>query len=754
MDIKQKVKHFFNQLCFLFIVSILPLQAQNLKIEFDGNDWWHDFKQKYDAKLYNSPYSLTSKSPHLLWKNVGEGGSLLFDGYSTYMEIEDFKFPKQFKLSFWIAPRAFDNAIDNKLSSIIDYSSKIDPLGFKVGVLKHGQLVIQYGLGKNQKRFSNNELFLKKNEWNYVNIIQDFNSIRVQINGEELLNMPLENLIVEEQFKDQDYILTIGRNSNASGFGDKFKFNMISGLIDEIEIEEFGKTDNIDLNKLSRIRNQDLKKALRLDYSKYSKETFRPVFHAVAPAHWMNEPHAPLYYNGKYHLFYQHNPFGPYWGQIHWGHWVSDDMVNWKHVDVALAPEKGDIDPDGIWSGSAFIGPGNTPMLFYTAGNLSKEQNQQYASIAIPKDTADPYLTDWEKTGVIVDEPSKYKKNDFRDPFVFHIGENYYMIVGSGIEGKGGAAPLFRSKDAMNWEYLHPFYISDKEAYPYLGGMWELPVFLPLTKKDGTPTDKYVFIVLPLRDEADVEIFYWIGVLDQNKKQFVPDDPEPKLMDYGDFGFTGPSGFVDPKTGRTIVFSIAQGKYGNIDTYDMGWAHNAGLPIKLWLNDSNDLRFAPIEEIKNLRGKQLISCKNYSTKAINNDLDLVAGDQLEINMEFDVSNSRQGIEVRRTGDGTTKAMIYYDPETKSIVFDKEQENPELDFKALRAPVGNTSKIKLHVFLDRSMIEIYINDKVSITDRIYFQKEDATGLMITGPGNKKLDSFSIWQMNAIDWKYVE
>jgi beta-fructofuranosidase len=737
---------------FLFIVITIQSQNQNLDIKFNGETWWQEFQKKYKAHLYNSPYSLNSETPKFLWKTIGNKGSLLFDGYSTYMEIGDYKLPKQFDLSFWIAPRAFDNAVDNKLAAIIDYNSKNDSIGFKVGMVKHGQLVIQYGEGFNQKRFTNDQLFIPKNEWSFINVIQDFNAVRILLNGKELLNEPIDGLLIDNQFKGNDYVLTIGRNSNASGFGRKFKFNMISGLLDEISIRPLKKINSlaIDFNSHS---SKGVKKELRLDDTKFGDD-FRPGYHAIAPAHWMNEPHAPMYYNGKYHLFYQHNPFGPYWGQIHWGHWVSDDMVNWKHTDIALAPEKGALDPDGIWSGSAFVGPNDTPMLFYTAGNDSKAENQ-YTAIAIPEDKSDKNLISWKKTKIIVDKPSEYLHNEFRDPFVFKIEKKYYMIVGSGIANKGGTAVLFESDDAKNWNYLHPFYQTDVEKYPYMGGVWELPVFLPLPTKEGKKSNKYVLMVLPLRDAADVEVFYWIGSFDKANKKFVPDQDKPILLDYGNFGFTGQSGLIDPKTERSIVFSIAQGKFGRVDTYDMGWAHNAGLPINLWLGENNKLNFSPIKELNALRGKPIVNCNNCKTLTVNKDLTEVKGDQLEINLEFKKGNNKKGIVLRKSVNGNPQAMIYYDPTTNSVVFDKVQDNPERNFKALKAPLSKQEDIKLRIFLDKSMIEIYINDEVSITDRIYFTDIDAKNIELMGfEGDKKIKTFLIYPMSSIDWEYVE
>tara|TARA_R110002020_G_scaffold98268_2_gene234047 strand:- start:6528 stop:8774 length:2247 start_codon:yes stop_codon:yes gene_type:complete len=742
----------YSNISLFFLLICASLPAQNLELKLDGETWWQEFQKSHQVHLYNAPYSLKSDEPKFAWKPVGDKGSLLFDGYSTYMEIEGYQIPSQFDLSFYIAPRAFDSAVDNKLSAIIDYRSGKDSLGFKVGLLKHGQLAVQYGEGNDQKRLTNDRLFLEKNQWNFVNVKQGEKNLQVLLNGNEVLNEPVGSSLVEKQFQGNGYILTIGRNANASGFGRKFRFNMISGLLDEISIGPLRDLHN-DQAVFDAHGPEGLKKALRLDPDVFDDE-FRPNYHAIAPAHWMNEPHAPMFYNGKYHLFYQHNPFGPYWGQIHWGHWVSDDMVNWKHADIALAPEKGTLDPDGIWSGSAYVGPEDTPMLFYTAGNDAKAENQ-YTAIAVPEDKSDKNLISWTKTGIIVDKPAEYLHNEFRDPFVFQIDGTYFMIVGSGIENKGGTAVLFESQDAKNWNYLHPFYQTNIEKYPYLGGVWELPILLPLPTKEGKITNKYAFMVLPIRDAADVDVFYWVGSFDKKSKKFVPDHEAPLLLDYGNFGFTGQSGFVDPKTGRSIVFSIAQGKFGRVDTYDMGWAHNAGLPINIWLGNNNELNFSPIEELSTLREKPLMDCNDCRISTLNEELKDIKGDQLEIDLDFIPSAGKKGIIVRKSKTGNPQAMIYYDPSIKAVVFDKTQENPERKFIPLKAPIGEQEEIRLRIFLDKSMIEIYINDKASITDRIYFNDLDAQHLELMGfEEDERLDKLAIYPMQSINWEYVE
>lgn len=748
-------KQIFILLCISIIQFGYSQERPSIEISFDGQEWLENFNKNHSAELFNSPYSLNNDRPYYLWRETGiKNGALLFDGYSTYMVVEDIKLPEEFSLSFWAAPRAYDTAPDDKISAIIDHTDVSGKSGFRIGIYKHGTLVLEYGNGEEYISISNDEILLKKNEWNFVTISKTRDTFNLFLNGKKTAETNYSK--EARKYKPAEGSLFVGRHKDASGFGEKFKFNMFSGLLDEVAFFPVALQESKIREVYKSISSKNIRipsEEIRLDHTKYPNADYRPAYHAVAPAHWMNEPHAPFYFNGKYHLFYQHNPFGPYWGQIHWGHWVSDDMVNWEHAKIALAPEKGEIDPDGIWSGAAFVGPDGVPRLYYTAGNWSKEQDQ-YISIAEPEDLNDPNLQSWKKTGVIINEPEEYLKNEFRDPFIFQVKEKYYMIVGSGIENKGGSAPLFESDDAQNWEYLHPFYISDAEKYPFLGGVWELPVFLPINGGSEEGTQKYIFMVLPIRNEADIEVFYWIGEFDKEEKKFVTNDPEPKLIDYGDFGFTGPSGFVDPKTNRTIVFTIAQGKYGGLDTYDMGWAHNAGLPVELSLDKNDELIIKPIEEIKKLRGEEIISCQNCDLESVNEMLKNVEGDQLEILVEFENSDKQYGLEVRKSKKGTDKGMIFFDVDQNEVVFDKVNSQGE-DQKAARAPIKlNGENLELNIFLDKSMIELYINNKVSITNRIYSEDKDAGGIELTGPSDLKIKNIQIWKMKGIDWKYVE
>ena len=148
-------------------------------------------------------------------------------------------------------------------------------------------------------------------------------------------------------------------------------------------------------------------------------------------------------------------------------------------------------------------------------------------------------------------------------------------------------------------------------------------------------------------------VWYWIGSWDAKQAKFQPDQLEPKLFDYGEH-FTGPSGLRDQQ-GRTIIFSIAQDKRSEQDHYDAGWAHNAGLPLQVFLNAQNDLGVKPIKETQNLRNKKLLELQNTNITAANAALKNIQGNQLEIELEIslpvslDSASCRLSCQQRRSG---------------------------------------------------------------------------------------------------------
>lgn len=580
------------------------------------------------------------------------GNGLLFDGYSTYIahsfdegnQNTEPEYRSALSIGVWVAPRSYEWGDDGKLSAIVNRYNLDRKQGYLLGMFRHGSWSFQVGLegGDWKELWSPDGHELPKNEWSYVNAVFDGNQgeIKLYLNGSEIASTAVPRGSRLAEAADTD--LLIGKNNHSSLLAEVFSLHMFSGIIDELKIynralsaEEVAASYRHVLDTFHEgIRPQLNYDEIKLDRTPLLLDRHRPQYHVSPPAHWMNEPHAPIYFDGQYHLFYQHNPQGPFFHQIHWGHWVSQDLVHWRDLPVALAPEKDQLAPDGIWSGSATYDADGLPVLFFTAGNDSASPNQ---SVALARSTytldGNPDLVQWVKhpEPLIVQKKGMGAFGDFRDPFVWKDDDGWYALVGSGIEG--GAALAFASQDMLNWTYKGPFFKADIQKFPYLGPIWELPVLLPLGS-DKQGVNKHLLLVSPVGKGADVEVFYWIGQLDKQNLSFIPDQEEPQLIDVGDFHFTGPSGMVDPKTGRNIVFTIAQGDRTSEMEYKSGWAHNGGLPLSVYLRDDGRLGIEPIQELQSLRGPKRLSLRDQSLAETNVQLRNVHGDMLEIQLNW------------------------------------------------------------------------------------------------------------------------
>ncbi|MEC0329208.1 GH32 C-terminal domain-containing protein [Paenibacillus macerans] len=707
------------------------------------------------------------------WRQGVLGSGLLFDGYSTYVAHslnEDDSdgepaYLSALSIGVWVAPRSYEWGEGGKLAAIVNRYNGESKQGYLLGMFRHGSWSFQLGLesGEWKELWSPDGYELPKNEWSYVSAVFDGNQgeMKLYLNGSEIASAPVPCGSRLAEAVDMD--LLIGKNNHSSRLARAFSLHMFSGIIDELKIytrvlsaEEVAAAYREVLDTTHGGVHPSLKyDEIKLDRTPLLADRHRPQYHVSPPAHWMNEPHAPIYFEGKYHLFYQHNPLGPFFHQIHWGHWVSEDLVHWRDLPVALAPEKDGLAPDGIWSGSAAYDADGLPVLFFTAGNDSASPNQ---SVALARSTysrdGDSELVRWVKhpEPLTVQKKGMGAFGDFRDPFVWKDDDGWYALVGSGIEGEGGAALAFASRDMLNWKYKGPFYQADLQKFPYLGPIWELPVFLPLGA-DKQGVNKHLLLVSPVGKGADVEVFYWIGQLDKENLTFVPDQEEPQLIDVGDFHFTGPSGMVDLKTGRRIIFTIAQGDRTPELEYQSGWAHNGGLPLSVYLREDGRLGIEPIQELQSLRGEKRLSLRDKSLAEANARLREVQGDMLEIRLEIEPGSARKfGIKVRRTPDGVEETLLYYDANQSMLLVDRTKTTQHPGERCGGVQGGKLElpgeNLKLHLYLDRSMVEAYANGLKNLTTRVYPSRKDAMGLEVWGDDKLTVTSLEVWDMKPI------
>lgn len=719
-------------------------------VDATGNLGETDINYRYLKASYTE-----NKDPE--WRECGiNAGSLLFDGNSTYLSYDKSDITlggKQLSISVWVAPRAFEwddpNAQskgEQHLTAIVSQHNKSKKQGVILGYQRYGKVCFEVGADDGWHTVWG-DTCLKKDEWNHLTAVYDSNAgeIKLYLNGKLTGSGKVA--------KDSEIVgatrekLLIGKNSDAETIA-AGTYNMFSGLMDEV---------NIFKGALSEEEACEYSDVPAIDYDDIAlcdiltDDIYKTQYHGGPYQHWMNEPHAPVYYNGMYHIFFQQNMVGTYWRNIQWGHLVSEDLVDWRPVKEAICATEDSVVPDGVWSGNAGYDKNGVPLLFFTAGNDSFTKagliSNQNIGIAYPADLNDKKLTDW----IIYDELAvkqeigQGRKGEFRDPYIWKEGETWCMLICSGSSETNGGSALLYTTDRlelmddgtidMDWQYKGPVYEMKDQTATY-GTSWELPILVPLTNKSNTIT-KYAFIISPApASSADNKAYFFLGGFDVATGKFTPDeqyDNNPGLIDYGDNVFTGPSVMVDQKSGEVYLFSIMQDKRNGAEEGASGWAHSMGLTRQIWLSeDGTDICVKPIDELASYEKDVMVDIEeNMSVEDANELLKLAKGDQLHIAAVIDTEASTKcGITVK--SNGKTGTRFWY--EDGKIYGETDSRGTEANVGAGSGEIElENGELKYDIYVDRSLVEAYINESKSISVRSYSDFEDQ-GINIFSDGS--------------------
>jgi len=461
----------------------------------------------------------------------------------------------------------------------------------------------------------------------------------------------------------------------------------------------------------------------------------RPRYHFLPPANWLNDPNGLIHWQGQYHLFYQYNPNGPFHGTIHWGHAVSADLVHWEHLPIALAPEPGTADADGCWSGCA-VDDAGVPTLIYS-GNRNGAQRACLAT------SADGLLT-WQKhpdNPVIPDPPPDLHLVAFRDHCVWRADGVWYQLIGAGIAGQGGTALLYRSTDLRDWEYLHPLLIGDQQRLTpiWAGSMWECPDFFALQGRH--------VLITSIWDKE--QLHYSAAFVGSYRDQRLLPDIEHKL-DYGDRYFYAPQSFTDSQ-GRRIMFGWLQEGRSSEAQRASGWSGVMSLPRVLSLGRNGQVVMQPVPELAALRAAHTRSAAVEVPAGQVIMLPDIAGDTLELLVALAPARAgRCGIVVRRSPDGAEQTQIRYDATLQQLVVDRTRSSLDstTDRSLHVAPLtlDPDEPLRLQIFLDRSVLEVFANQRVSITSRIYPTRADSLGVaLLAEQDDAQLLGLDAWQL---------
>jgi fructan beta-fructosidase len=486
-------------------------------------------------------------------------------------------------------------------------------------------------------------------------------------------------------------------------------------------------------------------------------ERYRPQFHYTPKINWMNDPNGLVYLDGTFHLFHQYNPFGNQWGYMSWNHATSSDLVHWQHQPVAIP--YGEEQEEGIFSGSAVVdhnkssgfGDGKTaPIVAIYTSAYGGENPHQSQSLA--------YSTDGGKTfqKYVGNPVLEFEKPDFRDPNVkWHEDiQKWIMVVALPLQHK---VQFYSSENLIDWEYL-----SDFGPAGAVSGIWECPDLFPLAV-DGDPDNiKWVLHVdiNPGAIAGGSGSQYFVG--DWDGETFTADDSisggEILWADYGtDFYAAISWNNVPEEDGRRLWLAwMNNWEYANEIPTDP-WRSAMSIPRSVHLETVGEkvaVTQQPVEELQTLRGNEIRmeaqGIMDGDSPAADEGL---SGKSYEMIVELEPGGSETvGLKVREGVNEET--LIGYDSKTRSVFLDRTQSGDDSfgnEFaRRMDAPARLIDgRVKLHIFVDWSSVEVFINDgEQVITSRIFPDPESEGLSLFADGGDARLTSLTFWPLESI------
>src|SRR5215469_13551518 len=476
--------------------------------------------------------------------------------------------------------------------------------------------------------------------------------------------------------------------------------------------------------------------------SKLASDPLRPQYHLLPSHNWMNDPNGPIYFGGRYHMFHQYNPRGATWGNMHWAHATSSDMLHWHHEPIALAPTPGGPDSDGVFSGSAVMDKGKVALI-YTA--VAPPSSPNYATLhdgvhvwretqclAIAQDSD---LRTWKKfpEAVIATPPAGLAVTGFRDPALWRGGENWMLILGSGVHANGGMILLYTSNDLRHWTYLHPLVEGPRSAGASVnpvdtGEMWECPDFFPLG-------NKHVLLISTMG-----KVRWKVGTY--ANQRFTPE--KEGVVDWGSYYAAKTMINAD---GQRILWGWIPETRPDADLIAAGWAGVMSLPRALSLNKQNELETTVAPVARQLRAShEGASLEMYELEA--------AGQEARRRKEV--------FEAFRIHDLAAELEIFLMPKSEGFAFRMQSESSGdfANISCVIAPgrrqlrVNNTTaslaqgcgtSVRLNIFVAGSVLEIFANG-TAVTERVYQIPSGPLRLRLDGDAG--LISFQGWQIRPI------
>lgn len=517
-------------------------------------------------------------------------------------------------------------------------------------------------------------------------------------------------------------------------------------------------TDKTDVSTTLKTVYPTVVKSTRLFREKLLRDSYRPGYHFCIPEDigGSRDSNGCFWANGRYHLMYLYDRVDV---GFCWGHLSSHDLVHWRHHPDAIGPGNGD---EGCYSGGGFLDDDGTAYLSYwmlwgdKGIGLARSNDRHYGhwekfdSNPVIKSTEFGITETKDENGNTLiygsADPSNIWKKDGKYYVLtgnLPVLEKYGREDDSPKKFRGDRLYLFESKNLKDWNYKGIFYERNPE--------WTddsednmCPSFLPLPSSpdSGKPSGKYLLLFISHNRGCQ----YYIGDYDTSNDKFIPD--LHGRMTWEDDTYFAPEALVDDK-GRQIIWVWLT---DNPDTEpeESGWSGVYGLPRSLWLGNDGQLHMRPVKELEMLRYNEM-NWRNIRLK--NGDfykLKDVVGDSCELDITIDapLKADKVGLKVRASANGDEETLLYFDTERKQLVFDARNSGVDGARIVERAPfeLKNGESLRLRVFVDKSVVEIYANDRQAICRRVYPGRLDSLGVVLFAKGaDIKISKVKAWEM---------
>jgi len=471
--------------------------------------------------------------------------------------------------------------------------------------------------------------------------------------------------------------------------------------------------------------------------SNLNDDPYRPIYHFTPQLGWANDPNGFVYYQNRYHLFYQYHPYSAQWGPMHWGHASSADLIKWNHHDVALAPSE-DYDKDGCFSGSA-IEVENDLYLIYTGHRWTgKNHDIDLKQVQCLAKSSDGLTFEKCTENPVINEPNLagVHPHHFRDPKIWKHEGVYYCVIGSRDDKNSGQVLIFNSKDLKDWSegcVLAKGQVED-------GYMWECPDFFELG-------EKHVLIYSPQGVKAEEKKFlnlhqsgYLIGDFDYENQLFNHNNF--KLLDYG-FDFYAPQTLIDNKGRRILVAWMAMWE-SDMPEQEQGWSGAFTLPRELTL-ESGELKIRPIDEL-NVYRKEAVKIKDMTLNERGLKIPGVCGTSVELKLKLNLQKAEAfHMHMRQSKEMNEQTTLSINPFEGELILDRTLSGEGPGGKRYYHNDALKEKVELRIFIDQSSIEVFVNDGLAcMTARIY-PNQSSNQIIFDGLGDVVIEELQKWTL---------